>query len=240
MRLGAFAFLLGCFALSHGSALAVDESAPATPTGFEQLAQSEIDHPYLPMARYALAQAQRQQAGAEVRSAVLIDQVSLIDPKPASCGTKPLAILIDMDEAPGVVLSEGEAAGFGELLDVLRANNIAIAWISDRASYLLDGDMAALRAGAAPPFRDGDIELFAYHGLRKQEHRWNLAATHCVLAIAGDSKLDFDELFGYLRDPDYAIRLDAWTDKGWFLLPYPLAVVTANPSPKAPEVENTP
>lgn len=204
------------------------------------LAAAGINHPYLPMARYALAQAQRRQAGTEVRSAVLVEQVSLIEPRAVDCSTRPFAILIDMDEAPGVVLSDGEATGFGELLDLLRANGIAIAWLSDRPANLLDADLATLRAGAVPALRDGDIELFAYPGLRKQEHRWNLAATHCVLAIAGDSKSDFDELFGYLRDPDYAIRLDAWIDKGWFLLPYPLAVVTANPSPQAPEVENTP
>jgi hypothetical protein len=58
-----------------------------------------------------------------------------------------------------------------------------------------------------------------------------------VLAIAGDRRADFDILFDYLRDPDYAIRLEAWMDRGWFLLPYPASVADAELSPEAKELE---
>lgn len=217
-------------------ALAEDAALPAT----EPVALADVNHPYLAMARYAVAQAERRQAGASVRSAVLVEQVSLIDPRAVDCGDKPSAIIIDMDEAPGVELSNGEAIGFGELLQFLRDNDIVIAWVSDRSTGALADDLALLLGGNVPAMQADDIQLFAWPGLRKQERRWNFAATHCVLAIAGDRKSDFDELFDYLRDPDYAIRLDAWTDKGWFLLPYPAAVAAATHSPKATEVDNTP
>lgn len=206
----------------------------------QPVALADINHPYLSMARYALAQAERRQAGASVRSAVLVEQVSLIEPRVVDCGDKPSAIIIDMDEAPGVELSDGEAIGFGELLQYLRDNGIVIAWVSDRSTGELAEDLALLQGGDFPAMQADDIQLFAWPGLRKQERRWNFAATHCVLAIAGDRKSDFDELFDYLRDPDYAIRLDAWTDRGWFLLPYPAAVAAATHSPKATEVDNTP
>lgn len=217
-------------------ALAEDAALPAT----EPVALADVNHPYLAMARYALAQAERRQVGASVRSAVLVEQVSLIEPRAVDCGDKPSAIIIDMDEAPGVELSDGEAIGFGELLQFLRDNDIVIAWVSDRSTGALADDLALLLGGNVPAMQADDIQLFAWPGLRKQERRWNFAATHCVLAIAGDRKSDFDELFDYLRDPDYAIRLDAWTDKGWFLLPYPAAVAAATHSPKATEVDNTP
>ena len=206
----------------------------------QPVALADINHPSLPMARYALAQAERRQAGASVRSAVLVEKVSLIEPRAVDCGDKPSAIIIDMDEAPGVELSDGEAIGFGELLQFLRDNGIVIAWVSDRSTGELAEDLALLQGGDFPAMQADDIQLFAWPGLRKQERRWNFAATHCVLAIAGDRKSDFDELFDYLRDPDYAIRLDAWTDRGWFLLPYPAAVAAATHSPKATEVDNTP
>jgi len=187
----------------------------------QPVALADINHPYLPMARYALAQAERRQAGASVRSAVLVEKVSLIEPRAVDCGDKPSAIIIDMDEAPGVELSDGEAIGFGELLQFLRDNGIVIAWVSDRSTGELAEDLALLQGGDFPAMQADDIQLFAWPGLRKQERRWNFAATHCVLAIAGDRKSDFDELFDYLRDPDYAIRLDAWTDRG--LVPAPLS-----------------
>lgn len=228
-------------------ALAEDEALPAAEPAVQtaqvqsqRVALADVNHPYLAMARYALAQAERRQVGASVRSAVLVEQVSLIEPRAVDCGDKPSAIIIDMDEAPGVELSDGEAIGFGELLQFLRDNDIVIAWASDRSTGALADDLALLLGGNVPAMQADDIQLFAWPGLRKQERRWNFAATHCVLAIAGDRKSDFDELFDYLLDPDYAIRLDAWTDKGWFLLPYPAAVAAATHSPEATEVDNTP
>ena len=45
-----------------------------------------------------------------------------------------------------------------------------------------------------------------------------------VLAIAGDRKADFDEVFDYLRNPDgpVAIALEQFIGAGWFLAPPPI------------------
>lgn len=240
MRFGAFIAFLGLITLLQGSALAAGDNVSAEPSALQRLALLDTNHPYLPLARYALEQTERRAAGREVRSAVLVERVSLIEPKAIECGTKPFAVLIDMDEAPGETIVEGEPKGFGELLQLLRDSDIAIGWISDRSTALLNDDLALLAAGENPPYRQGDIELFAWGGLTKQQQRHNLAASHCVLAIAGDRKSDFDELFDYLRDLDFAIRLEAWDNRGWFLLPYPAAVAAANPSSNDTEVDPTP
>jgi hypothetical protein len=42
------------------------------------------------------------------------------------------------------------------------------------------------------------------------------------MAIAGDTKSDFDELFEYLKDPHAAEPLDELLGAGWFLTPLPL------------------
>lgn len=240
MRFGAFIALLVFVALPQGSALAIDDPAAPERSALKQLDLIETNHPYLPMVRYALEQAERRAAGRAVRAAVLVDRVSLIEPKAIDCGNKALAVLIDLDPAPGETIVEGEPMGFGELLQLLRDSGIAIAWISDRGPVRLHDDLAKLRGGEIPLLGQGDIELFGWGGVSKQEHRKSLATSHCVLAIAGDQKADFDELFLYLRNLDYAIRLEAWTDRGWFLLPYPAAVIDANPSPQDEEVEPTP
>ena len=237
MRFGAFIAFLGSITLLQSGACAAEVESVAEPSALQRLALLDTNHPYLPLARYALEQVERRTAGREVRSAVLVERVSLIEPKAIECGTKPFAVLIDIDEAPGETIVEGEPSGLGELLQLLRESGIAIAWVSDRSIALLESDLALLGAGETPSYRAGDIELFGTYRLTKQQQRKNFAASHCVLAIAGDRKSDFDELFDYLRDPDFAIRLAAWDNRGWFLLPYPAAVAAATLSPNDTEVE---
>jgi hypothetical protein len=41
----------------------------------------------------------------------------------------------------------------------------------------------------------------------------------CTVAIAGDERSDFDELFDYLRNPGGAVGLYPMMGKGWFLVP---------------------
>ncbi|NJK31325.1 MAG: hypothetical protein HC927_02305 [Deltaproteobacteria bacterium] len=46
----------------------------------------------------------------------------------------------------------------------------------------------------------------------------NLAATACIIAIAGDERADFDERYRYLRNPRAGAQLDLLIDDGWFLI----------------------
>lgn len=243
MRCGAFALALCLASLASADARA-QEAAPAViepARAIDRLNALGSNHPYLPLARYVLEQLQRQAAGQQVRGAVLVERVSLIEPKAIDCGTKAPAILIDLDAAPGDTIIEGEPSGFGPLLQLLRDAGVAVAWISERTPAMLEEDVAALRRGPIPAFRDDDIQLPAWSGPAKQDRRLALAASHCVMAIAGDRRGDFDILFDYLRDPDYAIRLEAWMDRGWFLLPNPASVADAEPvTPERLAPDNSP
>ena len=77
-------------------------------------------------------------------------------------------------------------------------------------------------SGLDPTGRD-PILLTLGDGDRKQTLREQAAQTACLVAIAGDERRDFDELFGYLRDPTMATNFDSLLGAGWFLVPNPLA-----------------
>ena len=81
---------------------------------------------------------------------------------------------------------------------------------------------ALLSSGLDPTGRD-PILLTLGDGDRKQTLREQAAQTACLIAIAGDERRDFDELFGYLRDPAMATHFDSLLGAGWFLVPNPLA-----------------
>jgi hypothetical protein len=199
-------------------------------TAIERLEKSSIRSLYLPFARHALEQAARRRQGEPPRSVVLVDKVSLANPVAIPCGDKPMVAIIDVDIAPSTP-SEIEIEpqkGFGPLLQTIREADIRIAWISDMSEAQAGPNLEVLRKGDEPALSDKDIMLFGHPRFRKQEQRWQLARDNCVVAIAGDRKGDFDELYDYLRDPDYAIRLDAFINRGWFLLPPPAAAVDSD------------
>ena len=71
---------------------------------------------------------------------------------------------------------------------------------------------------ARPESRD-ILLLMRYPGDRKQTRREDLARRACLLAIAGDEREDFDELYAYLVNPEAALRLENLIGDGWFLVP---------------------
>lgn len=191
----------------------------ANPAG----ALADTRHPYARMVQYALDRAAARAAGEDVRSAVLVEGVSLADPRTVPCGDKPLAVIIDMDAVPGA--AQLTQSGLATLLDSLRSADIRIAWMGN-------GSIAAIEAILTQPnvaeysllSQRDDILSAPEKGPRKQEQRWAFAKGHCVLATAGDRKSDFDELFDYLRDPAYAAPLETFNDHGWFIVPSPLRI----------------
>jgi hypothetical protein len=188
----------------------------------DRLLFSDVRHPYLAFTLYALNQAEKRVMGMPVRSAVLVRNISLADPKTIDCTAKPMAVIIDLDESNGIENTISKAGELAILLETLREADIHIAWLSADTAAVAQDRMTALQSGDTPALKKSDLVLTAQkRGLRKQEQRWGLAKTHCVLAIAGDRKADFDELYDYLRKPDLAIRLDAFIDRGWFELPAP-------------------
>ncbi len=218
----------------------VGAEAPGAMTPLDRLAQSNISNAYLPFARHALGEAAKRRKGQAARSVVLPENVSLSQPQPISCGAKPMAVLIDLDVAPGTPaeMDIERQNGFAALLETLRESGIRIAWLAETEESQLKPILDLLREGEEPVLRNTDIMLFGLPGTyRKQERRWALAASHCVVAIAGDRKGDFDELYDYLRDQSYAIRLEAFTGRGWFELPHPIAAIDSERLEISPETK---
>jgi hypothetical protein len=205
-----------------------DDITPGSLSTLDRLALSNINNAYLPFARYAIGEAAKRGRGEAARGMVLVQSVSLSQPQTMDCGTKPMAALIDLDVAPGTPaeMEVERQNGFAALLETMRESGIRIAWMAETSADRLKPILDLLKEGEEPIIRDADLLLVDLPGkYRKQERRWQLAANYCVVAIAGDRKGDFDELYDYLRDQNYAIRLEAFMGKGWFELPHPVAAI---------------
>ncbi|AWW72991.1 hypothetical protein CD351_00965 [Erythrobacter sp. KY5] len=157
-------------------------------------------------------------------SAILIDRVNL-EPDRASCvGIQP-TVLIDLDPNEGTFspLDAGNPpAGLAAGLDRLRAAGVAIAWISGGASSSSELYRDALARTGLDESGADQLLLMRGPDDRKQIRREQLAQQTCLIAIAGDDRSDFDELYDYLLNPGDAAVLEPLIGEGWFLIPTPL------------------
>ncbi len=169
-------------------------------------------------AQFALDQAARRTAGQPVVSALLAKKVDLVRPQFMLCGAAPLAVMIDLDGDPEVMRSILERLS-GDL-DLLRHAGLSIIWVSETRTGARDAMLR--RIGLVDAGQEADIFAFARSsGDRKQLQRRDAAASLCVVAMLGDRKSDFDELFDYLRSDDAAVTLSKMWEQGWFLIASP-------------------
>lgn len=156
-------------------------------------------------------------------TAVLIDPPAL-DGKRRSCAPgdeRRPAILIDLDPAgsrfaEGATIPAPEAIALS--LKVLRSEGVQIAWISENSAVDAYIIRDALKASGLDPDAEDTLLLMRYPDDRKQTRRSEFADETCLIAIAGDEKRDFDELFEYLVNPDAALALQPLMNNGWFLI----------------------
>ena len=159
------------------------------------------------------------------RTSAILAAPGSLAPNMTDCAILPPAVLIDLDPAeealdmasiiPDRALAQGLAA--------LRMQNVEVFWISGESAAVAGTLRARLReTGLDPAARDG-LLLMRRAEDRKQLRRKELSQTHCVVAIAGDQRSDFDELFAYLKDPEAATELDVLLGDGWFLVPQAVA-----------------
>ncbi|SIN62486.1 hypothetical protein SAMN02745824_1077 [Parasphingorhabdus marina DSM 22363] len=207
---------------------------------FQRPAGTKAVPPYLDFTSFAIGQAQKIEAGAGARSAVLQPRFALEKPEMISCAGKPLAVMIDLDDKTAPDWLEADTLywqrGLPEALSAMRAAKISVIWLSDQPALASDRIVSILsEAGLAAP--DADDFLFLDRGGddRKQARRWDAARSYCIVAAAGDKRADFDELYDYLRNPDGAITLEHMFGAGWFLTPPPLV---AAPEPDTVEDQN--
>ncbi len=187
--------------------------------------------PYAEFAAYALEQSARLAEGEGVQSVVLVPRVDIVKPETVACDGKPLAVVIDLDDKAGRDWMAADTLyrqnGLIEVLLSLRAAEISVIWLSDQPVAASATVAAILEdAGLSEAASDDFLFLDRGDGDRKQVRRWDAARTYCIVAMAGDDRSDFDELYSYLRDPDGAVTLENMFDNGWFLTPPPLVEAT--------------
>ncbi len=155
---------------------------------------------------------------------MLRDPTSL-RPTRVDCAGEVPTVLIDLDpEGEDLDLSGPLSApsALGVKLAQMRAQGIAIAWIS-RESRDAEGAVRAALTRSGLDLSGGDqLLLMGDPDDRKQTLRDGLAGTSCLVAIAGDTRSDFHELFDYLLNPDDAFSLQPMIGNGWFIIPTPL------------------
>lgn len=154
-------------------------------------------------------------------SAILADPTALSgERKP--CPGGPAAVLVDLDPPGGLLAPEPALSGDAGLaagLARLRRAGVEIAWISGQSAAHAGALREALAKAKLDPDGNDTLLLMRYPGDRKQTRREDLAARTCLVAIAGDERGDFDELYDYLVNPEAALGLELLIGDGWFLVP---------------------
>lgn len=196
-------------------AVALEEApvtAPPLPTALEGA------DPYADM--LAAVAAKLSEDEGERRSALLADPASLQPERLACPAGSPNGVIIDLDAADEAA---GRAqASLAETARALRARGVTIFWLSGQP----ESAIVQLRTRMVQSGLDADAQdsiLLLPEGHRKQELRQATAEQFCILAIAGDRRGDFDELYDYVRDADRALALEPLIGEAWFLVPAPLS-----------------
>lgn len=173
-----------------------------------------------------LSYANNRQVSAEEEpaSAMLSDRVAL-EPTKAQCGGVSPTILIDLDPQGALFDSKTPSrppSGLARGLSQLRESGINVAWISGNGIDKLDGIKRALTYSGLDLTNEDRVLLVRSPDDRKQTLREELAQISCLIAIAGDTRSDFDELYDYLKNPSDAEKLESLIGDGWFIIPQPL------------------
>ncbi len=186
-------------------------AAPAAGTLFDSLYQ------------YASSGAYRDE---DNRISAVLSNPAALDGERAACapGT-PATVLIDLDPGSDALLpvdSGSASPALAEKLVQLRNQGMAIAWVSRTASSDVSLLRAALFRSGLDQLGNDRLLLIGSPDQRKQTLRDQLAEIACIIAIAGDERADFHELFDYLLNPQDAALLEGLFGNGWFEIPTPL------------------
>ena len=222
-----------------GSAVAV---APALPPALAQPAGNGVGSgpslladlqppvrpgadPWRDFVEYAADKGAAAAGKARGRSVLLEAGTPLGLPKLRQCEGKVPAVVIDLDagtqafvpttaQPPSTALAQGLAR--------LREAGVAVLWITALPAGEVTAVAEALKTSGLDPAGSDPLLLVRSAADRKQVLRDDAARDVCVIAIAGDRKGDFDELFDYLRDQSSGESLEYLLGAGWFIVPPPL------------------
>lgn len=170
---------------------------------------------------YVAGQLAAVPSGGKPRLGALLSRPGELSAQRRECRATANGVFIDLDPGRGSFdpLAPGRAeTGLVRALAALRSQGVAVVWFSRLGENFADAVRAALTASGLDPEGHDRIVLMRDIGERKQTRRAAIADTLCPVALVGDERADFDELFLYLRSPDAAAPLDALIGRGWFLL----------------------
>ncbi len=190
-------------------------------------AAAPLNDVWRPFVSYTLerAQAMREQRGPPQSALLLPDSRYSLAPSHRPCRASEPAVIVDLDVGPAA-FAPGTAAqpapGLAAALARLRAEGIVVLWLSQIDANRVNDVAQALRDSGLDAGGRDPLLLVRNKDERKQVLREEAGEDVCILAIAGDRRSDFDELFDYLRDPASASALDVMVGAGWFLAPAPL------------------
>ena len=178
--------------------------------------------PYLRLVDYARSKATAPLSNDTPPVSAVLSNPTRLDGERKPCRASRPVVLIDIDPHGGAIDPQSAPAASASLvggLQSLRDEGIDIAWLSQSSAARAGDIRAALtRTGLDPQAKDR-LVLMRYRGDRKQTRREEIAKESCLIAIAGDHREDFDELFEYLVNPETALGLDLLIGDGWFLVP---------------------
>lgn len=154
-------------------------------------------------------------------SAMLADPVALDGQRKRCAAREQPVVVIDLDPDGGLFEPPADPEripGVALGLAVLREAGVKIAWISDLPVAEIGAVRSALELAGLDPRGEDIVSLRRDPEDRKQLRKESLAASSCIIAIAGDTKADFDERFQYLKNPEAGKALEAAIGDGWFLI----------------------
>ncbi len=176
------------------------------------------------MFEYVAAQADKDPVS-DLRQSALLAAPGSLTPDRSDCSIRPPAVVFDLDPADALFNPAAAVKADPELAQMLRdfrSRDITIFWLSALTPLDADAMRSRLSVSGLDPAGSDGLLLMRHIDDRKQTRRHDVSKTHCVVAIAGDTRSDFDELFDYLMDPSAAHPIEALLNAGWFLTPPPL------------------
>lgn len=188
---------------------------------------SSDDDPFGAVTAFVMDAVENARSG-KARTSALLDQRSLTSlPRMQPCADQRGALVIDLD--PGdkpfdLADPPSPAPDLAEHLRRIRGTGTAVVWIAMLPESAGEALGTSLKATGLDPLGIDKTLLLRRGETRKQELLLRASEDWCVLAIAGDRKGDFDEVFDYLRNPDgpVALALEQHVGAGWFLVPPPI------------------
>jgi hypothetical protein len=181
---------------------------------------------FAPLVDHVRSRATLWREGAPIKSLVLDDRQSVLNPIAIDCQRRQPVVLIDLDPAAARTLPPVEtmlaAPGWTGALAAIRDLDVGIVWITARMQSEARSVQSRLTATGLDPWSRDTVATTPSARGRKQDVRLEQARRHCVLAVVGDKRGDADEAYDYLRSPNAVLPIDDNWGAGWFLLPSPL------------------